>query len=288
MKKLVLAVTVLALCSLSIAGDLSAANDNNQQQAATAGQQVEAAQAAPHSPLSATDCSFTFTAGANNTFLQYCVTANGNIVQLETPAGHPQVSSDGGEGYGVCDQNTGVAYYDYAGNGESGNWGPATVVSHNATSVKIARTTGDGLWTLTETITQVAGTSPSAKIAMTLNNNSATLKTALLMRYANVDADGVVLNNLDGTTNSAYGSNSSSNHNALQHAFGLVLQNIGTSRFPYVGFVQNGHQGPAPCNFRAFFATAPEIAIDGSLVMIYEPTMVGHGSATVTVGYKGW
>lgn len=279
MKKFLLVVTVLVLCSLSFAGDLSAASDNNQPRA-------EAAQPTPPSPLSTTNCSFTFTSGANNTFLQYCVTANGNIVQLETPLGHPQVSSDGGEGYGVCDQNTGVAYYDYAGNGDSGNWGPATVVSHNATSVKIARTTSDGLWTLTQTITQVGGTS-SVKIAMALKNNSATLKSALLMRYANLDADGVVLNNLDGTINSAYGSNSISVPHGIGHAFGLVLQNVGTSRFPYDGFVQTGPQGPAPCNSRAFSAAAPLISTDGSLVMIYEPAMVGHGSATVTVGYKG-
>jgi hypothetical protein len=86
-KKLVLAVIVLALCSLSFAGPLSAAGVNNQQEAAAAASQRDAAQGTLHSPLSTSTCSFTFTSGANNTFLKYCITANGNITQLETPGG---------------------------------------------------------------------------------------------------------------------------------------------------------------------------------------------------------
>jgi hypothetical protein len=40
------------------------------------------------------------------TFLNYCVTANGNIVQIESPQGHPLISL--GEGHGICDLNTQV------------------------------------------------------------------------------------------------------------------------------------------------------------------------------------
>jgi len=55
-----------------------------------------------------------------------------------------------GEGYGVCDNTGAVAYFDYADYGDSGNWGAPTLVSQTATSVKIARTTSDGVWTLTQ------------------------------------------------------------------------------------------------------------------------------------------
>jgi len=275
----ILVLTILAFGAVGFAQNTVASRSNVPRSNDTV--------AAPNAaPAAGTDCLFQFASGVNNTFLRYCVAANGNIVELETPLGQKQVSVDRGEGYGVCDVNTGVSYYDYGGNGNSGNWGTATVVSHNATSVKIARTTADGLWTLTQTITQVAGT-VSAKVTMALKNNSGAPKTALLMRYANVDAGGIALNNLDGTINSAYASNSTSDQNHSSSAFGLTLQNIGTSLFPYEGFVQNGPQGPVPCNFRAFFAAGPLLSTDGSLVMIYQPSMNAHAAATVTVGYKG-
>jgi hypothetical protein len=55
------------------------------------------------------------------------------------------------------------------------------VLSHDAKSVKIARTTADGNWTLTQTITQVTGP-PSAKIAMALTNNTSVTRQAFLLR----------------------------------------------------------------------------------------------------------
>src|SRR5258705_7398973 len=33
-------------------------------------------------------CAYTFTSGANNTYLNYCLTANGNILQLTIPQTH--------------------------------------------------------------------------------------------------------------------------------------------------------------------------------------------------------
>src|SRR5450756_2466088 len=78
-----------------------------------------------------TECAFTFTSGVNLTSIQYCVTANGNIVQIEIPEGVPLISAASlGEGYGVCDVTSGTAYTDYGGFGDSGNWRPATVLSH--------------------------------------------------------------------------------------------------------------------------------------------------------------
>jgi len=184
-KKVVLTVTVLVLCSLSFAQNPSAARVNPQPEAAALLAQKSAAQATSHRPPSSADCVFTFTSGAKNTFLKYCVTATGNVTVFESPAGHEHIAVGAdGEGYGICGITSGVAYLDYAERGDSQNWGPATVVSHNSTSVTIARTTSDGLWTFTQTFTQiaVAGKSPSLRIAMTLRNNTAVDTLVTLLR----------------------------------------------------------------------------------------------------------
>ena len=85
MKKFVLAATVLALCALSLAETPSAANSKNQPETAAALTQGSAAQTASNNFAAQPVCAFTFTSGHDETFFKYCVTANGNIVQLETP-----------------------------------------------------------------------------------------------------------------------------------------------------------------------------------------------------------
>ena len=237
MKKLSLAATVLSLCFLSFAQTPSAGRINTQLKAAGLSAQKSAAQPTLHRNPSSADCVFIFTSGTKNTFLKYCVTATGNVTVFESPRRHEHsaVGVDG-EGYGICGSTSGVAYFDYAERGDSGNWGLPTVVSHNATSVTIARTTSDGLWTLTQTFTHVAGPSPSARITMTLRNNTAVDTTAILLRYADVDASGVSLNNLDATLESAFGWNST----VANTRFGLVLQTVGNPPRRYSRRVSTG------------------------------------------------
>lgn len=185
MKKVMLALTTLALCSASFGGTNNASKATSPQEAAAA--QASAAQAAPHTAQATSTCAFTFTSGTNNTFLQYCVTANGNIAQLATPFAREHIAvGTVGEGYGICDTTTSSFYFDYADFGGSGNWGPATVVSQDQRSVKIARTTSDGNWTLTQSITRPEGTQ-SVKVTMALRNNTSTDRLAFLIRYADVD-----------------------------------------------------------------------------------------------------
>ena len=120
-----------------------------------------------------TTCSYDFTAGSGNTYISYCVTVNGNILEIVTPFGQSMLGVNG-EGYGICDQNIvpgGISYADY-GVSDNGNWQNAVVLSHNATLVKIARTTVDGNWTLTQTITKIPSTT-SIKVVMALKNNQA-------------------------------------------------------------------------------------------------------------------
>jgi hypothetical protein len=147
-----------------------------------------------------TNCAYTFTSGSGNTYLFYCVTPNGNILQISTPFGHSQSGPDG-EGYGICNESPANEYHDY-GTSDSGNWNAATVLSHSGSSVKIARTTNDGNWTLTQTITKVpssSSVSANIKIVMALTNNQSADHVAYLVRYTDVLADGSASNSLGQT-----------------------------------------------------------------------------------------
>jgi len=280
-KKICLTLIVLSLCSLSLAGRLSGVTDNHQQEPAAVSQKkAEANHAAPDSTLASTDCAVSFSSGANNTFLSYCVSTNGNVLNIVTPVGQQQTF--GREGYGICDFNSNTEYFDYGFTGVSSNWNPGVVLSHSATKVKVARTTSDGIWTLTETVTQVPATS-SIKVSMTLRNNTAVSHEVQLSRFADIDANGTTQNTVDSTINDAmiYGS--------IQRAvpFGLALQNIGTSPFTYLGFIRNTSAALAPCTPFTNQATGPLVDTDGTAVMTYVITVPANGSKTVNVGYRG-
>jgi hypothetical protein len=280
MKKFALAVILLALCSLSYAQSPGGANPN---EAAALLAQKNAAENASHSQFSPAECSFTFASSTGHTFLKYCVTVNGNITSFESPQSHEQLNAGfAGEGYGLCDFTPGTASYnDYGGFGDSGNFGPASVVNQNANLVKIARTTSDDIWTLTQTISQVAGVFPAAKIVMTLTNNSAIVRRGNLLRYADVDSAGLFQNSFDATDNSAFGWNP-----ALQgNGSGLMLQDIGNSAFHFA-YTQTLASGPAPCDPFANISFTTQSAVDGSVVIVYRFMIPAHKSLTVTVGYR--
>jgi len=281
MKRLMLAVIVLGFGSLSFA----APQTNSQQEAAVAQKQAALAVAVPSSPFATNTCSYTFTSGSANTYLQYCVTVNGNIFQVTTPAGHSQIGlSSSGEGYGVCDVTGGnTPYSDFGLNGTTSNWNSPTLVSHTTTVVKIARTTSDGAWTLTQTITQVAS-SASIKVVMALKNNTGVARTVDFLRYADVDADGQTLDNLDGTHNTAMAWTST----GAVNGYGFILQNVGNSPFvTYDGFVQNTPAPPDPCNYTQHFNSGVLTNTDGSLVLVYVGIVPANGTKTFNMMYKG-
>src|SRR5262245_36288224 len=150
-------VVGLVLGSFVFAQESGKSGAKGHKQAAAASAQTRAALGAIRSQLATSLCAFTFTSGTNGSFVKYCVTANGNITQLEIPQFHEHLAAGAfGEGYGICDATAGAEYFDYADFGDSANWGPATLVTQSATLVKIARTTADGAWTLTQNITMVA------------------------------------------------------------------------------------------------------------------------------------
>jgi hypothetical protein len=286
MKTFVLAIAVLVSSFLSLHATAGTARNHTLQEESDTQTQKNTSAEISESPFATDDCSYTFTSGTNNTFLTYCVTVNGNIMQLKTPVGVPQISTTtDGEGYGVCDVTGGiVAYSDYGTMGTTTNWNPASLLSLTGTSVKIARTTSDGIWTLTQTITQVASNS-SLKIGMVLKNNTAAARSVFVLRYADVDAAGQDMDNLDGTHNSAMAWTSTPP--GTTNGFGLMLQNVGTSLFDYDGFVQNIPQGPNPCNYAANFTGKVVTHTDGSLVLTYVGTIPARGSKTFTMMYRG-
>ena len=248
-------------------------------------QKISANKAEPHSPLSTDQCSFTFSSGKGDSFTEYCVTANGNIPEFQFPQGSSLISSDRREGYGICDENTATQYSDFAGAGDSGNWNASSLLSRSLTSVKIARTTGDSFYTLIQTITRSGS---SAKVTMALRNNTQIARTAIIVRYTDVDADGAVLNNFDGTFNSTFGWNSSTSTNSGA-GFGLELQNVGNPPTPnFFGFSQNTPSPPSnACLPTANLVPSPLLNFDGSLEMVYVVTIAPGKTSTVNMAYKG-
>ena len=241
-------------------------------------------------------CTYTFTSGTGTTYLQFCVTVNGNITEFQSPSGVEQINQGHvvNEGYGICDMTTSTGYYDYADAGDSGNWNAPSTVTHTATSVKIERTTSDGAWTLTQTITSSAGTNPYAKVLMALKNNSGETKGATILRFADSDpgntaqADTSFLENGDGTYDSSFSYVPSGSSAGLN--YGLMLQAVGNptpasaaSAFRE-GFVQDNEYGPMPCDSFAY-QTQPVTATDDSLVYEWSFNIAKNQTVSVTSRY---
>ena len=243
-------------------------------------------------PATAT-CTYSFTVpGKLNSFLSYCVTVNGNIVSLQSPSGFDQIAQGGAaEGYGVCDASTGVSYYDWAYT-DSGTWGAPVLLSSTASLVKIARTTTDGLWTLTQTIAKQAGVQPFAKITMALKNNTGISKDAYLVRYADVDpasgpfTDTTFLESFDSSQYGAWGYAALNNSHG-ENSLGLMLEEIGQPNVPYgfEGIVQNTSGGPNPCNPGANYA-GYQASVDGSVELFWVLVLGPQKTGIVNAKYE--
>ena len=234
------------------------------------------------SPDATTTCTYTFSAGSGNKFINYCVTANGNIVSFTSPSGHEYLATSKGEGYSICDYGSGKQYYDYGSYGDSGNWQAATKVSSSATSVKIARNTSDGLYTLTQTITLNAGNA-LAQVSMTLENNDTVAHDVGLIRYADVDADGFTSNSFDSTFRTAFGYSGTDGY-GLQMIWVSNSANASSNG----GIAQDIPGGPS-CQI---FAASPGAAFqntDGSIMMDVDiPNLAKKASATFVSEYKSF
>ena len=224
-----------------------------------------------------TACTYSFTVpGKLNSFLSFCVSPNGNIVSLQSPTSNfDQIAQGGvGEGYGVCDTSTNVAYTDW-GYTESGNWGAPTLVSSTASAVKIARTTTDGLWTLTQTIAKQAGIQPFVHITMALKNNTGISKDAYLVRWADIDpaaapfTDSSYAESVDSSQYAAW-AYAPLNNGIGENSLGVTLAEIGQPNVPYgfEGLAQASSVAPNPCNPGASYSGL-KTGVDASVSMFW-------------------
>jgi|ERR1035438_4663610 hypothetical protein len=240
------------------------------------------------SPDATSDCHWTFTSPqtAAAKYLQYCVTVNGNITEFQSPQGVEYIRVGAyNEGYGICDETGGGSYYDYADSGDSGNWLAPVTQTVNATTVKIARTTSDGIWTLTQTIVlNKAGS--SAGITMALKNNTGIARNAQILRFADVDAAGNIFNNnLDGILDSAWGYLPNSGSFS---PYGLLLQTNGPTTFEHEGFAINTPLGPDPCDSEAAWE-GTLTNTDGAVVLwYYVGSLNKNATKTVKVKYTAF
>lgn len=244
------------------------------------------------SPLATGVCSYPFTIGSGSSYMNYCITVNGNFANFQSPAGVEMLDQFAAyEGYGICDNSSSTQYYDYE-YGDSGNWNAPKTVTNTATEVKIERVTSDGFWTLTQTITKEAGPPPYAKIAMELKNNSAVTKYGLFLRYANFNPDqaantGDFAENYDGDFNSTWGYNSWADQTLNgSDPYGLMLQNLGTPSSAidgHAGVAIADDLGPAPCTAGNNAGTITYGI--GSGVLLYYFDLGPRQTATVTARY---
>ena len=233
--------------------------------------------AATASPNATTTCAATFTSGTGRNATQYCVTQNGNITQFSRGSDEYIQVGDVSEGYGICDGST--RYFDYAFN-DSGNLGPATFTSTATKAVSI-RTTSDGIWQITNTITKMAanGSGPgAAKVSMKFTNLTNVEREIAVVRMADVDflTGGVpdLNNDFDFTLDTAYG---------LEPGFNSGFSLTNNTLAEATAFTLDFSVGPDPCDLQA--APQPFVG-DGSIAMFYALRVRKGGTATVNLTYK--
>jgi hypothetical protein len=296
-RKSIVTLSMLLICGMSFAQELptrrgealgvarAMENANANANAAAAQKSLSAAGV---SPDATSNCAWTFTSPATavDKYLQFCVTVNGNITEFQSPQGVESIRNGSyNEGYGICDVTSGAAYYDYADSGDSGNWQPPQTLAVSATSVKIARTTSDGIWTLTQTIA-MNKPGASASVTMSLKNNTAVNRVAEIIRFADVDAGGVFTNNLDGTNDSAWGYNAISGGHPPY--YGLLLQTNGPSPFSHEGFAINTPFGPNPCSSGANWVGTLTLKDGGIVFWQYLGSIARNATQTVKEKYTAF
>jgi len=228
-----------------------------------------------------TTCKLTFTSGSGPNFLKFCVTLNGNVVQLTSPKGSEHIREGTIlEGYSICDFGSLTRYYDFAA-ADSGNWQPA-IVTGVTLPLTVKRTTSDGIYSLTQVFSRNT-VDPAVIVAMTLKNNTAASHDFALVRYADIDANnangGTFKNFFDFDHQSAWGYNNGFN------LFGVMLYSVPTGQ-PHFAFVQNTADFPDSCNPVANLPATTPFFGDGSVAIDWNGTLGAHKAITVSGEYR--
>jgi hypothetical protein len=235
-----------------------------------------AQQAASDIPGSTT-CASTYTSGSGPTFFQWCVTANGNIISIQSPQGEEHILLKAGEGYQLCDFTALVAYTDYAAEADTGNWKASVITQPNGPNtfpLTIKRTTTDGKYTLTQKFSQAAADF-TIKVATTVKNNTTSSPFLYVYRYADLAIDGGGNSSIDWFDQSAGAA-----WGYLQYQDGIMLS-TGT---PALFHSANATKlVPAHCDFPSVTTPAN---IDGGVYLLHGFTAAPQSSKTFTVVYR--
>jgi hypothetical protein len=132
-------------------------------------------------------CAYTFSSGSGETLFTWCLTSDGNLGRLESPAGFQHVYK---EGYAVCWNDAGTNYYDY-GDAEAG-FAPPVVVAGctSGSSCTLQRDTLDGNYRLRMKFTQNKN-EKEINIDHTLTNlYTDSFVNLSIARQADLDMDG--------------------------------------------------------------------------------------------------
>lgn len=239
------------------------------------------------------DCAYTFASAPGATYLHFCVSPTGTLIQLQTHPNDDLISEgyigfggkrEGAEGYGLCNESPAMAYWDYLNDYSfSSNWNDASIVSSTAKSVKIARTTSDGDWTLTQTFTADTIT-PAVKLTMALKNNTKSARVAYLVRFAGAPPSFYNASSTGGMTFAWRQSSPVENEGD-----GLVVQNYGAPKFGFMNsYVWLAGAPSNPCDFAAHAASEVQVYNStGELGMAYVGSVAARQTKTATIIYKG-
>lgn len=204
-------------------------------------------------PPSTIDCFATFTSGSGATAFTFCVTANGNVLRLEAPAGveHIRVGTFM-EGYTICDHTLHLRYWDLGGFVPNGDFQAPTITQPNGPNtlpLTITRTTFDFIYTLKQTFSRNMQ-DRSVLVTMSLSNNDITFtgpRSVSLWRAADFDVDGNTLNWGGATKDSAFAWNNVAGLSPGGHGAALSTQSFG---LPHnAGVVPFGQGDPACPDF---------------------------------------
>ena len=141
-----------------------------------------------------------FTSGSGATFLKVCITENGNISWLESPAGKVHVKTR--EGYAVCSFDGSLTVHGFDVGTAAEGWGAPTVADNKRV---ITRTSLDGMIQLKQTFTVLPAVS-GVDVKMEIKNLSPIVFMDLIVqRYFDADVDGNTVNEFFRSVTSSWG-----------------------------------------------------------------------------------
>ena len=246
----------------------------------------------PDSSATPVGCTYQFTSGGTGTrkYLQYCISAAGNVVEFQSPAGSEQIGSSelavpSGpvDGYAICDLSPGIGgageYLDYYSNSFAAvYWQTPVLLNLTATTVKIVRTTLDGIWTLTQNFTQNSADA-SFTVVMAVKNNSAGARSIWLTRVTDINANNNYVNIMDGTVDTVFG------YDVSEHGHGLQLSVAAANPYPHEGFATYTLEQNA-CSVGIGYNGLIN-GFDGVAKLLHVLTVPAKGSKSVALKYKG-